>query len=305
MHYPVWQAATRAKLSSVSWSSYVRPHLLTADYDGSISLWDVSNSSSSPAETSQFDEHSHRVWSVQFSSLDPLRFVSGSDDGTVRLWNVHQEVSAGIMRAPVNVCSVQFSPTDANIVAAGCANHKIYLFDLRRMDIPSAIISGPRKAVSYVRFLSNGTSLVAASTDSTIRLFDVASKIGYSNFEANTMPSVGPILPSTIYHGHHNERNFVGLSVSSQGYIATGSEDNSVHCYWKALPFAVAVHPLEVISAPKQQELSIHSSFNRHFSKPMHPAPSFVSAVSWTRSGNRCLAANSQGIVKLLDLQDG
>ena len=34
LEFPIWQATTRSKLSSVSWNSYLRSHLITSDYDG-------------------------------------------------------------------------------------------------------------------------------------------------------------------------------------------------------------------------------------------------------------------------------
>ena len=37
----------------------------------------------------------------------------------------------------------------------------------------------------------------------------------------------------TTYAGHLNERNFVGLSASQDGYLACGSETNEVYCYYK------------------------------------------------------------------------
>ncbi len=39
-----------------------------------------------------------------------------------------------------------------------------------------------------------------------------------------------------------NERNFVGLSVTPDGYIACGSEDDSVVAYYSALPTPLARH---------------------------------------------------------------
>jgi WD40 repeat protein len=39
-----------------------------------------------------FAEHTKRIWSVDFSATDPQRFLSGSDDGTVRLWSINDQV---------------------------------------------------------------------------------------------------------------------------------------------------------------------------------------------------------------------
>jgi protein suppressor of PHYA-105 1 len=127
MHYPALQITTRSKLSSVCWNSYVKSQLITSDYGGLIQLWDASTA----GEVAQYDEHARRVWSVDFSATDPMRFLSGSDDGSVRLWSVHEQSSVSRIAAPANVCSVQFSPADSHTIAFGCANYRVYLYDLR------------------------------------------------------------------------------------------------------------------------------------------------------------------------------
>lgn len=69
--------------------------------------------------------------------------------------------------------------------------------------------AGHRKAVSYVRWLSDG-EVVSASTDSTLRLWDLHAA-----------------RESRTFRGHVNEKNFVGLAADSE-FIACGSETNEV-----------------------------------------------------------------------------
>ena len=69
--------------------------------------------------------------------------------------------------------------------------------------------AGHRKAVSYVRWLSDG-EVVSASTDSTLRLWDLHTA-----------------RESRVFRGHVNEKNFVGLAADSE-FIACGSETNEV-----------------------------------------------------------------------------
>lgn len=285
VHIPIWQASARSKLSSVAWNSYIRPYLVTADYDGSIQLWDTAAVARSSAEVSHFEEHSKRVWSVDFSRLDPPKFLSGSDDGTVRLWSIAQESSALVMRTPANVCSVQFSNHSNHLVAAGCANHRVYLFDLRRPDCPAATITGPRKAVSYVRFIGNDL-LCAASTDSTIRLWNVDSML-------EKQSSLGPPGVVNTLTGHVNERNFVGLSTSRDGYILTGSEDNCVYAYYKTMNFPISKFSNAPNTANAREE---------GFGKGgLGGKKGFISSVSWARASRRALIADSRGGVRLLD----
>ena len=82
------------------------------------------------------------MWSLDFSTLDPTRLVSGSDDGTVRVWSISQRNSPLVIQNKANVCSVQFSPVNANVVAFGSADYKIYAYDLRHTLRPLVTLTG-------------------------------------------------------------------------------------------------------------------------------------------------------------------
>ena len=64
---------------------------------------------------------------------DPTRFVSGGDDGTVRLWSMRDYAATAVIDSKANVCSVQMSPHNANLLAFGSANYRVYLYDLRKV----------------------------------------------------------------------------------------------------------------------------------------------------------------------------
>ena len=68
--------------------------------------------------------------------------------------------------------------------------------------------------MSYVRYASS-TEVVSASTDGTLRVWETG---------AETMVKT--------LSGHTNEKNFVGLSVTSQ-FVCCGSETNDVYVYYK------------------------------------------------------------------------
>ena len=88
------------------------------------------------------------------------------------------------------------------------------------------------------------------------------------------------------YAGHTNEKNFVGLSVSQDGYIACGSENNAVYCYHKAVPTPICDHKF---GTPGQQD-------------DPSEAHQFVSSVCWSRKNNTMISANSMGNIKVLEL---
>lgn len=64
----------------------------------------------------------------------------------------------------------------AGTLQVGSADHHIHYYDLRNISQPLHIFSGHRKAVSYVKFLSD-SELASASTDSTLRLWDVKENV--------------------------------------------------------------------------------------------------------------------------------
>ncbi len=155
----------------------------------------------------------------------------------------------------VCVCvRAQWNPESSHLLSLGAANCWAAVYDLRNSVAPVYTISGHQKAVSYVRHV-NGSQLLTASTDNTIRRWDLPLLTNRLAQGDNSVPggqgdsaagaaadaaagaccALGsrPEEPvcSLVYRGHVNERNFVGLSVSPDGYIACGSEDNSVVCY--------------------------------------------------------------------------
>lgn len=126
----------------------------------------------------------------------------------VKIWSMHNDYSVTTIDAKSNVCCVKFKPDSQYNIVFGTADHNLYYFDLRNTREPCNLLKGHKKAVSYARFLSNN-EIVSASTDSQLRLWRVTE---------------GQCLRT--YRGHVNEKNFVGLAVSS-GYIVCGTSLDS------------------------------------------------------------------------------
>lgn len=183
---------------------------------------------------------------------------------------------------------------NSNLVVFGTADYKSYVYDLRSLKAPLKVLSCHKKTVSYVRFLGEN-KLVSASTDNTLRLWDLNSSDtvpesadgGWANGN-NSHITIGPTL---TYRGHVNEKNFVGLSISEDGYLACGSEDNKVYSYHQSLPWTMATHSFDERRS---------GSLERHATSKERV---FVSTVCWKRTGNVLLAGNSAGHIKILGLK--
>lgn len=264
VHCPVVEMSTRSKLSCLSWNKFTKNHIASSDYEGIVTVWDVNTRQS----VMEYEEHEKRAWSVDFSRTEPSMLVSGSDDCKVKVWCTNQEASVLNIDMKANICCVKYNPGSSYHVAVGSADHQIHYYDLRNVSAPLHVFSGHRKAVSYVKFLSN-KELASASTDSTLRLWDVKENV-----------------PVRTFRGHTNEKNFVGLTVNSE-YIACGSETNEVFVYHKAISKPAAGYKFG------SSELDDTDDDAGSY---------FISAVCWKSDSPTMLTANSQGTIKVLVL---
>lgn len=271
IHYPVVEMASRSKLSSLCWNTYIKSQIASSNFEGVVQLWDVTRSQI----LSEMREHDRRVWSIDFASADPTMLASGSDDGSVKLWSINQGVSIGTIKTKANVCCVQFPTDSARYLAFGSADHRIYYYDLRNLRAPLCTLVGHNKTVSYIKFVDT-VNLVSSSTDNTLKLWDL------STCTSRVIDS-----PIQSFTGHMNVKNFVGLSVSD-GYIATGSETNEVFIYHKAFPM-----PALQFKFQNTDPISGHE---------VDDAAQFVSSVCWRGQSPTLIAANSTGNVKILEM---
>ncbi|KAL9255294.1 E3 ubiquitin-protein ligase COP1-like protein [Drosera capensis] len=264
LHCPVVEMSTLSKLSCLSWNKFTKNQIASSDYEGIVTVWDVTTRQS----VMEYEEHEKRAWSVDFSRTEPSMLVSGSDDCKVKIWCTKQEASVLNIDMKANICCVKYNPGSSYHVAVGSADHHIHYYDLRNVSQPLHVFGGHRKAVSYVKFLSNH-ELASASTDSTLRLWDVKENV-----------------PVRTFRGHTNEKNFVGLTVNAE-YIACGSETNEVFAYHKEISKPVTWHKFVL------QDMEDNEEDNGSY---------FISAVCWKSDTPTLLAANSQGTIKVLVL---
>ncbi|KFH67420.1 hypothetical protein MVEG_06152 [Podila verticillata NRRL 6337] len=269
LHYPVLEMMCRSKISCLSWNSYIKSQIASSDYEGIVSLWDAQTG----VNTLNYDEHEKRAWSVDFSRTDPTQLASGSDDTKVKIWSVNQRSSVCTIESKANICCVKFNPESSHHIAFGSADHHIHYYDLRKANEPLFVFKGHRKAVSYVKFLGRD-ELVSASTDSTLKLWNTSR-----------------MTCARTYTGHCNEKNFVGLSASGD-WISCGSENNSVYTYYKELR-----DPVVTVKFGNSNPVTGEDSLDEDPSQ-------FVSSVCWKKdtSSNILLAANSSGVIKVLQL---
>jgi len=164
---------------SVAFSPDKRTLTLASGGDDGVIFWDVTQGERLGTPL----KHGNTVLSVAFSP-DGKTLASGSDDGTIVLWNVATREQMMLEAPPPfkehsdAVFTIAFSP-DGKILASGGKDTAIIFWDLvtrppRPLNLPFAEHTGP---VDSVTFSADGKTLASCSSrDKSIILWDVASR---------------------------------------------------------------------------------------------------------------------------------
>ena len=158
-----------------------------------------------------FEGHTDMVWSVAFSP-NGQTLASGSQDGTIRLWNPNngnlKRTLAG-HRDAVN--SVAFSP-DGRTLASGSWDGTIRLWNPNNGNLKRTL-TGHTDGISFVAFSPDGTTLASASGDQMIRLWN---------------PNNGKHIRTLA--GHTNMVDSVAFSPDGRT-LASGSRDQTIRLW--------------------------------------------------------------------------
>jgi WD40 repeat protein len=153
--------------------------LASGSYDGTIRLWRLAHSGRSGSHVqahligAPLSGHTGGVTSVRFSP-DGTILASGSQDGTIRLWDVaHQQpLGSPLTGHTASVYGVAFSPNGA-LLASGSDDATIRLWDVARRQPLGLPLTGHSGSVYSVAFSPDGKLLASGSYDHTVRLWDV------------------------------------------------------------------------------------------------------------------------------------
>ena len=156
-------------------------------------------------ELNRLESHSSSVISVAFSP-DGKTIVTGSLDGTIKLWNLQGEVIESLKGHRNGVNSVAFSPDGDNIASVG-NDGTVKLWNLQGKEIKT--LTGHTGSVNSVAFSPDGDTIASVGNDGTVKLWNLQGK------EIKTLTG----HRSTVY----------SIAFSPDGNtIATASEDTTV-----------------------------------------------------------------------------
>jgi len=148
-------------------------------------------------------------------SPDGKYIVSGSDDGTIMVWDAHRGVLAlGPLKAHTSfVFCVAFSP-DGRQIASGSYDRTILIWDIVTGKVVARPFKGHTSTIWTVDFSPDGKKIASGSHDKAIRVWDVQTGVLL----------IDPLI------AHTNAINCVTFSADGN-QLASGSDDKTVRVW--------------------------------------------------------------------------
>ncbi|KAG6456470.1 hypothetical protein O3G_MSEX009746 [Manduca sexta] len=176
----------------VAWSSTEENTLATAATNGAVVVWNLGRSGRSKQEH-VFSEHKRTVNKVSFHLTEPALLISGSQDGTMKCFDLRmKEVARTFISNTESIRDVQFSPHQANTFAAVSENGNVQLWDVRRHERCLQQFTAHSGPVFACDWHPEMPWLATASRDKTIKVWDIHAKPNLE-YTIYTIASVGHV----------------------------------------------------------------------------------------------------------------
>jgi len=189
--------------------------LFSASSDKTVQVWDMERG----VRIKKCVGHTSYVNSCSPNRKGPQIVASGSDDRTVKLWDVRVKECQGTLNHGYPVTAVAFGDQREQLFTAGIDND-IKVWDMNKRSV-SMVLEGHTDTVTGLRVSPDGSYLLSNSMDNTVRVWDIRP---YVQGHRNVKTFVG--------HQHNFEKNLLRCSWSPDGSkISCGSADRFVYIW--------------------------------------------------------------------------
>ncbi|KAK5679033.1 SEA (Seh1-associated) complex subunit [Elasticomyces elasticus] len=167
-------------------------YVAAATSSGKIVLYDIGHAG---IQAAQLHEHFRQVHKVTFNPHSGNLLLSGSQDGTVRLWDIRDaRDTANTLHSKRKysgqsdgVRDVKWSPTDGMDFAFGTDSGWVQRWDIRNLKSAKVKIAAHALSCNIIDWHPDGSHLASGSSDKTIRVWDVSgSRKGKASWEVKT-----------------------------------------------------------------------------------------------------------------------
>ncbi|XP_057657306.1 U5 small nuclear ribonucleoprotein 40 kDa protein [Diorhabda carinulata] len=190
-------------------------NMFTSSTDHTLGLWDVVTSQ----RIKKYKGHTAFVNCVQGARRGPQLMCSGSDDNTVRIWDVRKKQSVSSINTTYQTTAVCFSDTAEQIFSGGIDND-IKVWDVRTKELLYAL-RGHTDTVTGLSLSNDGSYLLSNSMDNSIRIWDV-----------RPYAPVDRCLKVFSGHQHNFEKNLLRCAWSPDGSKVTGGSADRFVYIW-------------------------------------------------------------------------
>eukprot|EP00794_Sanderia_malayensis_P012164 gene12164-13419_t len=189
--------------------------LVSCSTDKTVACWDYETG----MRIKRLKGHASFVNSCCPARRGPELIVSGSDDGTIKLWDRRRRNALSTFQNNYQVTSVCFNDTSDQVFSGGIDN-TIKVWDLRKNDVLYKM-RGHTDTVTGFKLSPDGSFLLSNGMDNTVRVWDIR-----------------PYAPTErcikVFTGaqHNFEKNLIKCCWSPDGrFIASGSADRYVYVW--------------------------------------------------------------------------
>lgn len=197
--------------------------VVTCGKDSTVTVARFRDDGSSLEAEQRYSEHNGVVKSVHISRPTPTLLVSAGNDRVLRVFDTKMK-GGEVLQIPDAhtraINSVQFHPTDDNLVLSASFDPDLHLFDLRRPSAPLFTFRGHyldanQNAIYHPVFVNGGSEIVAAGGSRCLQLSLYSSRDGSTISRGFIGTKTDYIAADPFY-----ERVFVasGASILSCGY---------------------------------------------------------------------------------------
>jgi WD40 repeat protein len=230
------------------------------------------------------------------------KIASGSDDQTIRLWDVETATEGLILRGHgKSVKSVAFHPHEPNILVSGSPDYTIKLWTCQDSRC-NQVLTGHTKAVNVVRFSPKGDRIASGSADKSINLW--------------CWPT-GELI--TTIKSHHLSVNTLAFS-PKQAILVSGSSDSTVKL-WDLTTFeliatltehtasvqAVAISPNGqwLATGGEDRTIRLWDLVSQHCVMTFSGHPWPISSLSFSDDGQILISGSWDKTIKLWEISTG